>query len=104
MSRTEEIIDKIAEILASGHQPKMIIVTPQVVNDLIRDTNFVDVSVYGARNPLRSGEIGKMWGIPIIVTISTNGMSPSQYLEENDNPSSREKLKPKEIIVVGDYV
>jgi len=105
MGRIDEILEKIEEVLKSGHEPKYIIMSPKAVAELVQDQRFMDVSSYsGTAQSPRRGEIGKIFGIPVIIVTDFDTLSPTKYFEENENPSSRSKIKPKEIIVVSDIV
>jgi len=103
MGIIEDILDSIAEVMKTGYQPKFIVISPRGVSQLLQDERFMDISRYGNKTSFRQGEIGRIFGISIVVVTDWNKLSPNDF-EENDNPSSRLKIKPKEVIVISDHI
>lgn len=49
-------------------EPDFMMIHPDQMNDLLKNTQFVDFSKYGAREPLLRGEIGMISGMKVLVT------------------------------------
>jgi len=101
MSVINEILQKLEETLRRGYTPKILIVSPKVLAELLQEPTFSDVSTYGPYEPLMTGEVGKIFGCKIIVSNNIPQIT-DDLMEENDNPSSRIRLKMKEIVVISD--
>lgn len=101
MSVKDEILKKLEETYAKGFAPKMIIVSPKALAELLSDPSFVDASRYGPFESLTTGEIEKFCGCKIIVSNDISSLT-DQLMEENENPSSRFTLKKKDIVIISD--
>jgi len=49
-------------------EPDFMLIHPNQMKDLLKSSQFVDFSKYGAREPLLRGEIGQISGIRVLVT------------------------------------
>lgn len=86
---TDDIADGLKELRVDEHDGKYLIVHPKQENSLLKNSNFIDASVYGGREVVLNGEIGKYLGIRVLVTtqITRNATTSTAYdallLDEN---------------------
>lgn len=64
----EDIANARTEMRKLDHNPKYLIIAPEHEGSLLKDSNFIDASVYGGREPVLTGEIGKYLGMKVLVT------------------------------------
>lgn len=72
---TDIIADAIAGIRASDEDPKYIVIHPYQEKHLMKLSDFIDASVYGGREVVMNGEIGKYLGLKVLVStqVPANG-------------------------------
>jgi len=63
---TDLIADGKSTMRVSNRKPKYLIINPACENSLLKDTQFVDASIYGGRETVLNGEIGKYIGLRVI--------------------------------------
>lgn len=82
---TDEIAEADSRMRAAKREGKYFFVHPSCAFNLKKSADFVDASVYGGRETIMSGEVGKWLGIKIIETTgvpanSTNADAYNNYL------------------------
>lgn len=65
---TDDIANAVKELRVDEHDAKYLIIHPKQENSLLKNSNFIDASVYGGREVVMNGEIGKYLGIRVLVT------------------------------------
>jgi N4-gp56 family major capsid protein len=63
---TDLIANGITAMRTVKRQPRELVIHPNQENALIKDTSFVDASIYGGREVVLNGEIGKYLGLRVI--------------------------------------
>lgn len=65
-----DILDARASIKANKYNPDVLVIPPNAEADLLKSTSpsFIDASVYGDREPMLNGEIGKFAGLKVLVS------------------------------------
>jgi N4-gp56 family major capsid protein len=86
---TDDIANGLKELRIDEHDGKYLIIHPKQENSLLKNSNFIDASVYGGREVVMNGEIGKYLGIRVLVStqIPRNGTTSTAYdalLLDND--------------------
>jgi len=76
---TSVIADAIFELENSDEDGAYLVVHPQHVKSLRKLSDFIDASVYGGREVVLTGEIGRYLGLRVLVTslVPANNSSPS---------------------------
>lgn len=64
----EDVLSAVTQIRAEKFTPNVLVVHPLKYGDLLKDSNFIDASKYGEREPLLNGEIGKFYGVKVLET------------------------------------
>jgi len=64
----DDVVNMVATIRASKWDPDTLVIHPNQMADLLKDTKFINASAYGGREPLLNGEIGKFAGLRVFVT------------------------------------
>jgi len=64
----EDSVAAATKIIVEKYRPNVMVVYPEEHADLLTDSRFIDVSQYGAREPILNGEIGKFAGLKVLVT------------------------------------
>jgi len=78
---TGDIANAISTMRKVDYQPKYIILHPACENSLLKASDFVDASVYGGREVVMNGEIGKYLGLKVLTTT----LVPTNSSEGNGN-------------------
>jgi len=78
---TDSIADAITALRKNNHNAKYMVIHPNQENSLIKLAQFIDASVYGGREAVMNGEIGKYLGVRILVTtqIPVNATTSTAY-------------------------
>jgi len=78
---TDTIADALKELRIDEHDGKYLIVHPKQENSLLKLSDFIDASVYGGREVVLNGEIGRYLGIRVMVTtqITANATTSTAY-------------------------
>ena len=63
---TDLIVDGITDMRKEKRAASVLVIHPQQENPLLKDSQFVDASIYGGREVLMNGEIGKYLGLRVI--------------------------------------
>lgn len=63
-----DIVNTAGVIRANKWTPDFMLIHPNQMTDLIKDSRFVDVSKYGSREVILNGELGKISGLKILVS------------------------------------
>lgn len=63
-----DIADAITAIRVNDYQARYIVIHPKQENSLIKLSDFIDASIYGGREVVMNGEIGKYLGLRVLVT------------------------------------
>jgi len=63
-----DIVNASGMIRAQKWSPDFLLIHPNQMTDLIKDSRFVDVSKYGSREVILNGELGKISGLKVLVT------------------------------------
>ncbi|WP_298752988.1 N4-gp56 family major capsid protein [uncultured Arcobacter sp.] len=65
---TDDIANAVTAIRSDDYDAKYIVIHPACENNLIKLSDFIDSSVYGGREVVMNGEIGKYLGMKVLVT------------------------------------
>jgi len=65
---TDLIASGVTEVRSDNYNPDVIFIAPEQERALLKDSQFVDASKYGANEVVQNGEIGKYLGMKVIVT------------------------------------
>lgn len=65
---TDAIADAVAAIRAGDYEAKYLVIHPNQEKALMKLSQFVDASVYGGREVVMNGEIGRYLGLRVLVT------------------------------------
>ena len=65
---TDDIADALTSLRIDDENGKYIIIHPSQENDLLKLSDFIDASVYGGREAILGGEIGRYLGMRVLVT------------------------------------
>lgn len=78
---TSTIADALKELRIDEYNGKYLVIHPKQENALIKLSQFIDASVYGGRETVLNGEIGKYLGIKVLVTtqIPRNSTTSTAY-------------------------
>lgn len=78
---TDDIANAVKELRVDDYNAKYIIIHPKCENSLIKLSDFIDASVYGGREVVMNGEIGKYLGMKVFVTtqIPRNSTTTTAY-------------------------
>lgn len=78
---TDDIADAITELRVDDYQAKYLIIHPRCENALIKLSDFIDASVYGGREAIMNGEIGKYLGLRVLVStlVPRNSTTTTAY-------------------------
>lgn len=78
---TSTIADALTKLRINEHQGRYFVIHPKQENSLIKLAQFIDASVYGGRETILNGEIGKYLGIRVLVTtqIQRNATTSTAY-------------------------
>jgi len=78
---TDTIADALKENRVDDYEGKYIIIHPKQENSLLKLSDFIDASVYGGREAILNGEIGKYLGMKVLVTtqIQRNSTTSTAY-------------------------
>jgi len=63
-----DILNAKTSIAAQNYKPNILLINPEQEADLLQDSKFIDASQYGDREPIISGEIGKIAGLKVLVS------------------------------------
>jgi len=63
---TDLVADGITAMRLQKRQPSTLVINPNQENALMKDTAFVDASIYGGREVVLNGEIGRYLGLRVI--------------------------------------
>jgi len=75
------IADGISHIRGGNWDAKYLVIHPKVENALLKLSQFIDASVYGGREVVMNGEIGKYLGVRVLVStqVQTNATTSTAY-------------------------
>lgn len=75
------LADAITTIRVDEYDAKYLVIHPKQENALLKLTNFIDASIYGGREVVMNGEIGKYLGLRILVStqIPRNATTSTAY-------------------------
>lgn len=78
---TDDIANAIKELRVDEHEAKYLIIHPKQENSLMKLSQFIDASVYGGREAVLNGEIGRYLGLRVLVTtqITRNATTSTAY-------------------------
>lgn len=78
---TSTIADALKELRIDEHQGRYLVIHPKQENSLLKLSAFIDASVYGGREAIMNGEIGKYLGIRVLVTtqVQRNATTSTAY-------------------------
>jgi N4-gp56 family major capsid protein len=78
---TDDIANALTALRNDEHDGKYLIIHPKQENSLIKLSDFIDASVYGGREVVMNGEIGKYLGLRVLVTtqIQRNATTSTAY-------------------------
>lgn len=86
---TDVIADAIAAIRANDYDAKYLVIHPNQEKALMKLSQFVDASVYGGREVVMNGEIGRYLGLRVLVTSlvpanATTATAKNAYVLDQD--------------------
>lgn len=86
---TDAIADAIAGVRAADYEAKYLVIHPNQEKALMKLSQFVDASVYGGREVVMNGEIGKYLGLRVLVTTlvpanTTTSTAKNAYVLDQD--------------------
>jgi len=64
----DDCVAMVGRIRAENWDPDTIVIHPDQLVDLLKDTKFINASAYGGREPLLQGEIGRFAGCQVFVS------------------------------------
>jgi len=64
----DDIAIAAGKIRSRKWKPNFMLIHPNQMADLLRDTRFIDASKYGSNEPIVNGEIGKIAGLKVLVS------------------------------------
>lgn len=78
---TDDIANGVKELRVDEHEAKYLVIHPKQENSLMKLSDFIDASVYGGREVVLNGEIGRYLGIRVLVTtqIPRNATTSTAY-------------------------
>lgn len=78
---TDDIANAVTELRVDDEVAKYLVIHPKCENSLIKLSDFVDASVYGGREVLMNGEIGKYLGLRVLVStlVSRNATTSTAF-------------------------
>jgi len=78
---TSTLADALKELRVDDYNGKYLVIHPKQENNLIKLSSFVDASVYGGREVVMNGEIGRYLGMRVFVTtlVPRNGTTSTAY-------------------------
>ena len=62
------IAEAIGKLRAKGYAPKWLVIHPEQEVELLKDSQFIEASKYGSNEVLLNGEIGKIFGVRVLVS------------------------------------
>lgn len=97
---TDLIADGISTLRGKDVPARYLVLNPACENSLIKDSNFIDASVYGGREVVLNGEIGRYLGVQVFTTtiVPANAAESNAYDNFLLGPRSfviAEKMTPK---------
>ena len=86
---TDVIADAIAAVRANDYEAKYLVIHPNQEKALMKLSQFVDASVYGGREVVMNGEIGRYLGLRVLVTTlvpanATTSTAKNAYVLDQD--------------------
>ena len=91
----DDIWQGIAECRKKGEREEVLMINPEDYYEIISDERFVSMANYVMGKPIGNGEVGKLFGMKVIVT-SSLPQGQIRILSKNDvyrvkewNPSER---------------
>lgn len=86
---TEDIAEAIGAIRAADYSAKYIVIHPFQEKALMKLDQFIDASIYGGREVVMNGEIGKYLGLRVLVTTlvptnATTATAKNAYVLDQD--------------------
>lgn len=86
---TEELADAIALIRSADYSARYIVIHPNQEKSLMKLDQFIDASIYGGREVVMNGEIGKYLGLRVLVTTlvptnATTATAKNAYVLDQD--------------------
>lgn len=78
---TDDIANAVKELRVDDYDAKYLVIHPKCENSLLKLSDFIDASVYGGREAVMNGEIGKYLGLKVLVTtqIPRNSTTSTAY-------------------------
>lgn len=78
---TDTIADALKENRVDDYEGKYLIIHPKMENNLLKLSDFIDASIYGGREAVLNGEIGKYLGMKVLVTtqVQRNSTTSTAY-------------------------
>lgn len=78
---TDDIANAVKELRVDEHEAKYLIIHPKQENSLMKLSDFIDASIYGGREVVLNGEIGRYLGIRVLVTtqVQRNATTSTAY-------------------------
>jgi len=78
---TDDIADAVTALRVDEYDAKYIVIHPKQENALLKLSDFIDASIYGGREVVMNGEIGKYLGMRVLVTtqIPRNATTSTAY-------------------------
>jgi len=81
---TDLIAEGVTKLRTEKRSGLYLIVHPNCENSLIKDTQFVDASIYGSRETIMSGEVGRYLGLKVFsYNLITSASENSQTVYKN---------------------
>lgn len=86
---TDMIADGIAAMQVAGYEPRYLVIHPYQQKALMKLDNFIDASVYGGREVVLNGELGRYLGVRVLMsqlvpTNATTSTAKNAYLLDQD--------------------
>ncbi len=83
---TDDLANGVTALRVDEFNGKYLIIHPKQENSFIKDSQFIDASVYGGREVIMNGEIGKYLGIRIFVSTQidvTSNVATALLIDED---------------------
>ena len=91
------IADGVSHIRGNDYDAKFLVIHPKIENALLKLSQFIDASVYGGREVVMNGEIGKYLGLRVLVTTlvpanATTSTAKNCYVLDQDSFGIAQKM------------